>query len=147
MNVTCINCGRPHELVNRVAKNKSQVGYFCDQKPVTRDKKGETIMVNHIEFIPFEGEVSEPLREVLTPAARKVIQGKSQLQFVMLYPDQDQIEARKVEEQIKALLATRDGIRSRMAQLEAEINQINDLTAKCGARLSELQTLQLPGMK
>jgi vacuolar-type H+-ATPase subunit I/STV1 len=147
MNVKCSQCGKDHQLVRRIGKTKSDVGYFCDKTPtVAHNKNGEVIAKNHLAFVvaDFTDELkAESLREVLTPAAKKQIQLKSQLQFVMTYPDKDLMEIAKYQQKLDELIAMRGAIRAQILVLEKEIVELNSEANTVSAKLAEKQTFKL----
>jgi hypothetical protein len=145
MNITCKECGKEHALFKLIGKTKSKTGYYCDMgvKLVSCHGKHET--QNGIKFIEFEHDgVVLPTR--YTPSAAKAYAKKSQLQFVMTYKnDQDEIEASATAKKMADLFEMKLGINRKIQELMRDEYVISQKAAGLAARLSELQTMRLPG--
>ena len=147
MSITCPKCKNHHELIRYVGKSGSKIGYFCDH--VVYKAASKTGQIESREKTAFVAdnqgwtEDQAPLREVHTPAAKKALTLKSQYQFAMTYPTQDEKEVAKYQSKLNDLISIRNAIREQIRVLESEILELNTEANSVSAKLSEKQTMKL----
>lgn len=85
---TCQACGKDHEVFRRLdIDGRSELRYICHGgKMQTTDKAGNVILKRiTLEHKYLGPDLDGPFREVWAPRLAKEVQGKNQLQLLMMH--------------------------------------------------------------